>query len=84
MHFLNQRVVHLHLPYPYLISMLPKSQIKKLHFLEYNSTCTIISISRKGYQLIIQSVFMTSIHKTMFYFDANPISFSFFERLCNR
>ena len=38
---LNYGVVQLHSSYPYLISMVQKSQIKKLHFIEHHNTCAI-------------------------------------------
>ena len=40
-----------------LISMLQKSQIKKLHFIEHHNTCTMILISRKDYKLITRICF---------------------------
>ena len=43
MHLLNQGVVLSLFNYN-----VTKSQIKKLHFLEHHSTCTMILISRKG------------------------------------
>ena len=70
---LNHGVVQLHSFYPYLISMLQKSQIKTFHFIEHHNTCIMILISRNDYKLITQSVFLTLIHHSMFYFYANPI-----------
>ena len=49
---LNHAVVQLHSSYPYLISMLQKSQIKKLLFIEHHNSCTMISITRKDCKLI--------------------------------
>ena len=69
---LNHGVAHLHTLYSYLIRMLQKSQIKNSHFIEHPNTCIMILISRKDYKLITQSVFLTFIHYSMIYFDANP------------
>ena len=72
MHMLNHGVVQLHSSYPYLISMLQKSQIKKLHFIEHHKRCTMILVSRKDYKLTTP-FFLTFIHHSMLYFDANAI-----------
>ena len=56
MYLQNQGVVHLHLSHPYLISMLQKSQIKKLYFIEHHSTCACAMLSEEMVVLITQSV----------------------------
>ena len=69
---LNHGVVQLHSSYCYLISILKNHKILR-NFIEHHNICTMILISRKYCKLITQSVFLTFIHHSMFYCDANPI-----------